>query len=111
MVALHVGSLLTTISLTIRKSSAANLFARITSIQIFVFNTILVGPVVNVISVTLYCDPKSQYHLNEICYNVGYIIYCVFASIIALCILVEVILFVTLYFSRNPFSNNCIAAP
>lgn len=111
MVAIHIGSIIITISLVIKKSHLANLFGRITSIQIFVFNTILVGPIVNVISITLYCDARSEYHMNETCYTPSYIIFCVVASIMALCILVETIAFSAIYFSKNPFNRSCIATP
>lgn len=66
VVALHAATIMVTAYMATRRkpSDAADVLAKIANIQILVFNTILVGPLINVVTVTLYCDPNSPYHLN-----------------------------------------------
>jgi hypothetical protein len=65
-VVIHAISLAVTIYLATRPkpNEATEVIAKITNIQILVFNTVLVGPLLNVTAVTLYCDPASVYHQN-----------------------------------------------
>lgn len=65
-------------------SETGNLLARIANLQVLVFNTVLVSPIFNTVVVVFYCDPLSEYHLNEECYSPSHIGYCVLAAIVGL---------------------------
>lgn len=89
----------------------AEVMAKIANFQILLINTILTGPIFNIIITTLYCKPESAYHLGEVCYTPTGIIYCVLAAITGIVIIVEGILFALVYYAKNPFTRGCLNGP
>ena len=69
-------------------SETGELCAKITHYQIMFMNTIITGPLFNIVATTLYCHPASPYHVGEVCYDAKGIIYCVLAVIVGVVVLI-----------------------
>lgn len=92
-------------------SEATEMMAKISNFQILLMNTVLTGPLFNIVITTLYCNAESPYHLGETCYTPTAIAYCVLATIVGVVLVVEGALFSFLYYIKNPFSRGCLSTP
>ena len=92
-------------------SETAEMFAKVTNVQIILMNTVLTGPIFGVVATTLYCDNAADYHLGEVCYTVSEIPYYIMAVVVGVSLILQGFMYSLLYYNKNPFNRSCLGTP
>lgn len=69
------------------------------------------GPVIALCLNVLYCNPASNYHIGQTCYDTPYVMVSLAAALAGLTMMVEVLLFALIYYSKSPLTPSYMGLP
>jgi hypothetical protein len=66
----------------------------------------LSGPMLALVVNVVYCDSKIPYHSGHTCYDAPYVMICAVAALIGLVLLIQILIFSSIYYFRNPLNSS-----
>ena len=84
----------------------AKYMKKIVNFQLIFNVKVASGPILALTVNVFYCQQNSPYKVEETCYQPIHIVYCALSAVIVLLVLVQILIFGTFYFIKNPLTTS-----